>query len=89
VSGIQCIFIVEACDAFALFKSWAKVGEIPCRIEGFPPEVVEMIRVRATEESFESKCLRGGTILQGRIEEIAEFREVRLGRAISLVVFGV
>lgn len=47
-------------------------GDAELERQNGPPKVVEMIRVRAAEESFEPKCLRGGTILQGRIEEIAE-----------------
>ena len=36
------------------------------------PEVVEVIRVCASEESLESECLRGGAILWGSIEKICE-----------------
>jgi hypothetical protein len=36
------------------------------------PEVVEVIRVCAPEESLESERLRGGTILRGSIEEISK-----------------
>jgi hypothetical protein len=88
MSIVRRNFVVETCNTFSLGKLRTKVREVSGGIKWFPPmnrerkreaftvgrlpEVVEVIRVCASEESLESECLRGGAILWGSIEKIRE-----------------